>query len=51
MKKREIVFFNSVKELLIYADKNEIGNKDEFWFVINNEPIIFKSIFEYFYEG
>lgn len=44
--------FKNIEEVVNFAKKNNINDHDEFWFVVETEPeIIFKSIFEYYYEG
>lgn len=43
--------FASVKEMTAYVAENKIDDKQEFWFIVSGEQIIFSCVFEYFYEG
>lgn len=43
--------FDSAEELIRYVKANEIDDRQEFWFSVKGEDILFSCVFDYYYEG
>lgn len=45
------ITFKNDEDLRSYVDKNKIGIKDKFYFIIEGTKGVFRSLDEYLYEG